>query len=491
MSARYLNLPRPCNYYSPPCFDGDGIPDTPPCWEDYPNDCSHLYDSTCDTPNRQNIMFALNPCNTMFTYGQGQYMQYVLQIDIGNRDSLVTQSNFLRTGMNDPMPDMPPVADFSVKNNAGIPTYFFCENENVHFYNESWNDTITAVSWTFSNSASTLSSTSLTSVINKFFHPGWVKVTLAATGNNSGTTTLTNARALYIADTTPTNGMGYYQEFNGRGALYQWPVFNYFKNNFNWQLANVGYYDDACLVYTGYDTRGYPENLTGTPAGDIDDIFTPVFDLTGFTGNCYLNFMSSGATATSDPTAMKDSLEIDYSVDLSNSWHRLKAFSGNVLDNKGSLNVPYVPLWMGDWVPQAIPIPANVRERQTIFRFRYYPGTDSLGNSTGNNFYIDRINFNAAPESVAAIDNADYGISLLPNPTHGDAFVIIKDKTDILTAKILVTDIAGKIVYEANSNNNINAIRLEIPASATTSKGLYLVHIITYKWNKTEKLLVY
>jgi len=385
---------------------------------------------------------------------------------------------------------MLPVADFSVKNNYNQPTYFFCENENVRFTNASWNDTITGVSWTFSNSPLIPANTSNT-LINKFYQPGWVTVTLAATGNNTGTTTLTDTVALYIADTTPTNGNGYYQEFNNGGDLYKWPMFNYFNNSFKWQLVDVGYYDNACVAYIGYDYRTFPANATGTPQGDYDDLFTPVFDLTGYSGNCYLNFMSSGATITSNPRAMTDTLEIDYSTDLANTWHVLDKLVKDSLDNKGTINTPYWPSGMSDWVPQAIPIPVSVQKRQTIFRFRYHPGADSNGISSGNNFYLDRFNINSVPESVAVIDNMNDCVSLQPNPTHTSAYVIIKDKAGIQSATVVVTDITGKVVYETTSNKYGSAARIEIPESMITSKGLYLVHIITDQLNQTEKLVVY
>jgi hypothetical protein len=494
--AEYLNLPYPCGYISPPCIDADGIPDTPPCWEDFDFNCGHLYDTTCDTPNRQNVMFDNDSCASMFTYGQGQYMQYmqyILQIDIGNRDSLVTPYNYTQAGIDQPMPDLPPVADFIVKGAYGQSPSFFGEGQRINFTNASWNDTITNVAWTFSNMASTPTSTSMKSVTNKFYQPGWVTVTLAATGNNTGTTTLTNRRALYIVDPTPTNANGYYQEFEPIGPdIGKWPMFNYFNNTFKWQFANVGYYDQSCVSYAGFDNRSFPEIVTGTPAGDYDDLFTPVFDLTGFWGDCYLNFMSSGATATPDPHAMNDSLEIHYSVDMATTWIVLKILKGNELDNKGTLSIPYAPLWMGDWVPRAIPLPTAARTRQTIFRFRYHPGAnDTTGYSTGNNFYLDRFNLNSVPEDVAIINKRDEGISLQPNPTNGSSYVIVKDKAGLQASIITVTDVTGNVVYEAKSNNSGGSTAIEIPGKTITTKGLYLVHIVTGKWNETKKLVVY
>ncbi len=501
--AKYLDLPPTCGGCCAgccsgprPCIDGDGIADTPPCWIDFPYDCSHLYDTTCDTPNRQNIMFAYDTsCAIMFTYGQGQYMQNVFQLDFGNRDSLITPHTFSATGMSQPMPDMMPVADFSASNTYFNPTvppkHFFCQGQNVVFKNESWNDTIVAVSWTFSNNANIPASTSLTNVVNKFHQPGWVTVSLAATGNNTGTTTLTNTNAIYIADSIATSAVGYAQEFNPGSGMDKWPMFNYYNNGFKWQLANTGYYDNSCLEYTSYDTRTNPQNLTGTPQGDIDDVFTPAFDLTGFADSCYLNFMSSGAAHTSKAYLMNDTLEIDYSTNQAQTWNKLIALTGSELDNKGKITSPYIPTASSGWMPHAISLPAVARTGYTIFRLRYHPNGDSAGISTGNNFYLDNFNFNGFPESVQVIDQMADGISLMPNPTHSTSYIIIKDKTAILTAKIVVTDITGKVVYETIARNNTNTARVELPENVFASKGLYLVHVTTDRMNQTEKLVVY
>jgi len=389
------------------------------------------------------------------------------------------------------MPDMLPVADFSVGRGL-LPNHFFCLGQNVLFSNASWNDTIIAASWAFSNDADSSTSSSLTTVNNTFSRTGWVTVSLAATGNNTGTTTLTNPQALYIADTTPVNAVGFVEEFRLRGDLEKWPLFNYYNNNFKWQLANVGYDDGECMQYVGFDSRPFPENATGTPQGDIDDLFSPVFDLTGFAGgDCYLNFETSGATLTANTRQMNDSMEIDYSTDRSNSWHLLKWLSKFNLDNKGSLTIPYAPQWMGDWVAHAIPIPASVRTSQTILRFRYHPGADSLGNSTGNNFYLDRISFNDMPESVQNIMPATQGVTLMPNPTQSNAYVIINENTLITNCTVTVSDVAGRIIYKANVQVNNQTGKIEIPGSIIAEKGLYLVHIVTDRINQTEKLVVY
>jgi hypothetical protein len=224
--AEYLGLPYPCNSSTTStCTDNDLIPDTPPCGDIMY--CSNVYDTTCDTPNIQNIMSGFGACLMMFTYGQGQYMEDVLQLDYGKRDSLVTPFTASATGINQQMPDLYPVCEFSVgPPPIGGPAlrHFYCQGQNVVFGNLSWNDTIIAASWTFSNNANIAASTSLGPLNNKFHQPGWVTVSLAVTGNNSGETTLVDSNTLFIADSIPTNSAGYQQEFNPGAGMDKWPM---------------------------------------------------------------------------------------------------------------------------------------------------------------------------------------------------------------------------------------------------------------------------
>ena len=486
-AAQYLNLPFTYNYTAG-CNDGDGIPDTPPC--SILNNCSNLYDTLCDTPNVQNIM-NMSTCNAhMFTYGQGLYMQNVLHYDYGHRDSLVTPYNYAATGMDQPMADLPPVPDFYVFMPSGV-SRFFCQGQAITFKNASWNDTITNVSWTFSNNPVTPTSTAIVTVNNRFHQPGWATVTLSATGNNSGTSTLVRDSALYIADSIATSGQGYVEEFDPSGGLGEWPIFNYFNNSFKWEFSGTGYTDHFSLKYSGYDLRPPLEKMTGTPAGDVDDIYTPAFDLSGFTDSCHLNFMSSGATSTTRTKFMNDSLEIYYSANHAASWTKLIVLGGYELDNQGYVGYEYAPSTTGDWVPHSITLPAAAITPYTLFQFRYAPGSDSIGMSTGNNFYIDHFNFSLHPESIVLTERMTEGITLTPNPSHGDCTVNIKAQSRIGAVAITVTDISGRIIFVSNNDCDYSQCQIQLPSDVFKEKGLYLIHITTNNMKQIEKLTIY
>src|SRR5690606_33019101 len=118
--------------------------------------------------------------------------------------------------------------------------------------------------------------------------------------------------------------------------------------------------------------------LTGTPRGDYDDFFTPVFDLSApeYAANCNLNFMSAGAFRTSNPAEMNDSLIIHYSVNCGDNWFPLATLSKADIGNNGALTYEFVPEWMGAWKLQSLPIPevARTGSNGIMFRFRFRPG---------------------------------------------------------------------------------------------------------------------
>ena len=148
-----------------------------------------------DTVNTQNIM-DYSYCEKMFTIGQANRMRAALTSSIAGRNNLYSPTNLAATGALQPRPDLKPTPDFSIEKGVfvwGGPTaertVFLCQNSSTQFQfrNKSWNDRITNVNWSFSNNASTATSTEMASpVYNSFSDAGWATITLEAIGNNSG-----------------------------------------------------------------------------------------------------------------------------------------------------------------------------------------------------------------------------------------------------------------------------------------------------------------
>ncbi len=502
------------------CGD-DEVDDTPPTIG-HPSGCA-LYDTTCahnyfkiypdmagmdslvnypDTTNTQNMMDYAD-CELMFTKGQVVRMRECLKVDV-HRHNLYDTFNLRITGAMDARPDLTPMPEFYPTNPSasGKFQYFTCPGTPLKFANRTWRDTVTNLTMTFSNGAATPTYTVAnpnynTSVTNSFTDQGWVNISMAATGNHSGTNTVAFTNSIYVADANAFQPENVVAEFNPDVDLAKWPTFNYYNNEFKWQHAGVGFYDNHSMMYTGFDSRVNPTlgvyPVTGTPKGDFDDFFSVPVDLSGMaTGACNMNFFTSGASRSSNSLDINDTMIIYYSTDHAKTWTTLTTLGKGDLINKGATYLPYVPTSNADWVAKTINIPTAARGSYVVFRFRYLPGVDHNGYlvSTGNNFYMDRLSFGKYPAGVNEVSMGNVDVAIVPNPTNSNAFVVVKDANNA-TAHVIVSDIAGKVIYTVDQQIVGNEARIEIPQTALQTKGIYMVQTTTGSQTKTQKLVVY
>lgn len=496
------------------CGD-DNVWDTPPTMG-HTSCVAALYDVTCaagythtyvsssglpdslvnypDTTNTQNIM-DYSYCELMFTQGQGTRMRTSLTSSTAGRNNLISAANLAATGALDPTPDLPPIADFTTNRayGAGVvtePRSTFMTFNNVGsfvFRNASWNDTVSSVQWTFSNGATTPTSTSMTTVNNQFSTPGWVTVKLKAT-SNAGSDSITNTQAVYAADTTAVGGLGYVQDFASAAAVSKWPMFNFYNNQFKWELYSGAGWDDAsCLRFHSWD--GSSSRQTGEATGDVDDVYTPAFNLTGLTGNLYLNFKVNGANTTTGISwainAVNDSMEIDASNSGGVRWQKIGGFTGNQLATAGTKGAEYTTPDPSKWVAMGVSIPTDYRTANSFFRIRYRAGT------TGNNTYLDKFYISSSPAGIAEAIKASNTFTVYPNPaTAGCTLAVNSGNSGVVNYSI--SDLAGRVVYTAQKTYTPNTINEEnIARSVTPSAGMYFVTVNIDGVGTTQKLVVY
>ncbi|MBS1616652.1 MAG: T9SS type A sorting domain-containing protein [Bacteroidetes bacterium] len=460
-----------------------------------------------DTTNTQNIMDYSGCYNEMFTKGQVARMRAALRSNVGNRSNLIDTTNLIRTGvMNSdgsfaPLPNMSPTALFTINRP------FICADGSatVTFTNRSYNDTISTASWSFDHGGN--SSTGLNTASTSFNQAGWVNATLLVTDNDGDTGSLSRNDMVYAAD--PNGVQPYPEEFNpGSPMIDRFPMFNYFKNpTYNWQLCSTaGYYDKTSIKFNNFDPRDPNSVIGGTalntatqsPRGLYGDFYTPAYDLTSLTtGDCYLSFYSAGANRTVVPNKMNDTLIVSYSTNCGGTWTEMGRLSGGQLCNNGEIPVYFEPQWMGNWRQQAFNVPAFARTSRTYFRFRFMPGTDNaylnysgLDFGTGNNLYIDRLTLSAFGLGVKNGIVTDLGLSVTPNPTNSSATIEFNGG-DHGAAEISVTDVTGKLIYHTSVARTEVVTQVQIPASVLTTKGMYLVQVVTNGATQTRKLVVY
>jgi len=490
----------------------DGVDDTPPTKGHSPG-CVPiaLFDTSCangymktytsisgladsvvnypDTVNSQNIM-DYTYCANMFTKGQCVRMRKALTSATAGRNNLITPTNLAETGALAPMPDLAPIADFTMNKAAGAGTitdnrsYFLTYNNagSFVFRNTSWNDTVASVDWAFSNGASTPVASSMSTVNNKFSIPGWVSVSVTAT-SNAGSNTLVNPNAVYAADTIPAGTLGYTQTFASAADIDNWPMFNYYNNQFKWEFyTGAGRGDNTCLKYGSFDTSN---QLTGPAKGDHDDIFTPAFDLNGIGGDVYVNFFTSGAVLPGSSSASRDSLQVDVSTNGGARWTKIAGFKGTDLANNGSKSTKFIPSASSAWKARAVKVDPMYRTGQTFFRLRYWPG------NIGNNLYLDDFNIGMFPAEIQELSAVENSFIVYPNPSSAGTSLLFKAGNDGYV-HYSVRDITGKLVYETSKTVAPNATSSEfISRSEIPSAGLYLVMLTTGGTTTTRKMVVY
>jgi len=513
-----FNLKHPWGNTNNPavaCGD-DNVDDTPPTMGHWNVGCvpSALYDTTCatgyhkvytsssglmdsvvdypDTVNAQNIM-DYTDCQKMFTKLQAVRMRTALTSSTAGRNNLYTPANLAATGALAPMPDLPPVAEFIVNRATPVAgfsdkrAYFltYCNASSFQFQNESWNDTVSGVSWTFSNGATIPTSTSMTTVTNKFSQPGWVTVSLTAT-SNAGSSTVTNAHAVYAADTVAAGGMGYTQNFASASDVANWPMFNFYNNQFQWEFYNgAGYSDNASIRYRSYDSS---TRITGIANGDHDDLYTPAFNLGDASGTVYFNFFTAGASTTHGVSSFdpqqSDSLEIDASVNGGLTWFKVKSFKSD-LENNGNYNYEFVPTSSSQWVARAVVLPTTCFTNNTFFRFRFWPG------NVGNDLYLDNFALSPFPAGVKETVNAPGSFSIFPNPSANGCTLAFNTGSQGIVS-YSVRDLAGKTVYETKETYAPNQLRQDnLPRSLMPASGMYFVTLTVDGVSTTQKLVVY
>lgn len=516
-----LNLQHPWGNTNNPevACGNDGVDDTPPTKGHLSTGCvaSALYDTTCtkgytktytaaqsmalfgdathllvnypDTVNAQNIM-DYTYCARMLTYQQGLRMRAALQSSTAGRNNLISQQNLTNTGALAPFPDLVPIADFS----TSVP--FVCADGDTYsmFTNRSWNDTLISAAWTFSNGASHPTSTSMNNVSGlTFTEPGWVTVSLTATGNGTGSNTITKKNILYAADPNAVKPSGNIMSFEDSARRSKWPLFNYYNTDHKWEtVSNTGVDDNYSVRFTNVDSRNsaYPSNLTQDPTGVYGDFYSQAYDLSGINANTKLAFAYAGAYRTSNQSYMNDRLLISFSVDCGLSWFPLDSIVKGDIGTQSYVAGSFTPT-ANQWSWHGTSLTDVAGEPKVFFRFRFISGTDNsyyrLG--TGNNFYMDHFIITNDPLGVDINTLNAQGITLAPNPTAGDATLTIKGG-DNSKAEIRVMDITGKLVYSTNTQLSKNTTQVIIPSDRISVKGMYMVEVITNGKAITQKLVV-
>ena len=480
--GHYFNLEHPWGPVNGPgvfCGD-DGVQDTPITKGH--SSCNYLFDSVCTgtIENVQNMM-EFSFCYKMFTQGQKDRMILALNSPVAERNQLITQSTIDSTGVLLPRPDCSPIADF----NSVV--RFKCLDASFNFKDFSYNDTINQLQWDFGAGAIPTSTSSINPSV-KYSTGGWKDITLTASAN-SGSNTKTKSNYIYVADTVGRNVQNTVFTFEDPQDYPNWPMVNYFNNDFKWQFYDGGnaYSGYRAMRFRGFDDRPAGAKMTNTSRGDYDEFYTPAFDLSTFNGgNVYLNFMYAGATSAS-PTNIFDSLQIFYSNSCGTYWQSVgtkgNLVTGNLINN-GSTPDEFLPQPTTIWNNWSIDLPTGAKTSKTYFKFRYRSGNLS------NGFYIDDLQFTSWPTSLTSIKSNGYAFNIIPNPASEQVKLQLQSPVNG-KGQLQIMNLMGQAVYTKLLNMKAGTLQeVELDTQSLGAKGLYLVSWNLNGQRSTQRLLI-
>jgi hypothetical protein len=429
-------------------------------------------------------------CSKMFTNGQMLRMRAALASSGASRNTLWAAATLASTGT-DGITDRAcaPEADFTVFNQAAsgsgsdrIPggTRWYCQGDQVQFFDNSQVGIPTTWSWTFQDGIPATSTLHNPQVI--FNAPGWKTISLTVTNDQGSSSTISNEK-VFIAYSYPELPGAIQEGFESDQSTNGYFVENYEDNNTAWdRTENAGYQSSASMRLNAFETLGnYNDFPIDDSANDLDAFVTPTMDLTWLQDG-QLTFWYAYATNTSNVDEVTESLEVWSSNSCGRNWTRRAAISGlDLLTNGGSSSF-YVPSSDAEWRQAIINLPSAVYNDQVRFKFLY------RSSAASNNLYIDDINM-AGTVGLGQATISAPTLALAPNPTEG-TLAITYTLPAQGSGQLRMLDAQGRLVWSRVTRNVAQERVVLDVRELSLASGVYSVQLIHGAATSTLRLLV-
>jgi len=454
----------------------DGIDDTPihqgpnfgVCWNNFPHNVGAC---VADSLNPVGEMFMNymdyvdDACMSMFTHGQKEVMDFVLEGTTGSngfRSTLISEANLMLTGVSDNFTQTPcaPIADFNQNRNM------ICAGSTVSYTDNTFNGTVSSREWNFEG-GTPATSTATTATVT-YNTPGNFNTTLSAT-NAQGTNTRVKEQNVIVSPTSTSLAGNPQETFASQNFFNEnWIINNPDNSNSKWErVLNVGYDDNACVRMVNFS------NIRG----QSDELITPAYDLSGFSTPVVLNFKLAGAERGFDP---EDRLVVSVSNNCGQTWTTRGTIQNWQLNTAGLFTSFFTPVNQGQWKDFYVTMPATNNSNLRI-KFDY-----QKGNTSFNNVYIDNINIGTALSTLSPDELM--GLNVFPNPTNDFtqiSFELDKPKT----IQMSVIDIAGREVLTVyNGKVDAGQQQMQLNMQAFNS-GVYFLRMIVDGQLITKKII--
>lgn len=483
------------------CGQDDGIKDTPNCIG--MTSCNLSMNSCDDTQTLDSYWGALDPvdnaqnymdysyCSVMFTKGQADFMNNVLDQETSGRNNLFTAANLAETGTSTTTPvTCAPLADFYVDVNGAISNtgananvMSACVNDPIAFKDASWKAGVTSWAWSFPG-ATPSTSTSQNPTVT-YAAPGWYDVTLTVS-NSVGSNTKTINHMVYIQGDWAEYTGPRTEDFNQNANF--WISLNPENNDASFQrVTSGGRQNSACFKLNNWKDVSNAQMFTDDwyyydrLANSKDYLITPALDLRS-TSNVNISFDYAYGTKATATTDITEKLIVYYSRDCGKTWVQKTSLTGAALVTAGYVgNTDYTPNNDLQWKTVSFTHTPTAADNKIKFKIEF------TASDFSSNFYFD--NFNVSG-TLGIEDNGMLStISIAPNPVATGSDLAVEVPTAANGMKLIVMDLKGAIISTTEVPASSGVQTVNIPMNV--AKGCYILNAVQGAAKSTHRVVVY
>ncbi len=459
------------------CTDNDDkVCDTPPMKEPVYN-CTAT-SNTCandtigpdpygvDVVDQIENFMSYNSCQNMFSKGQRQRVEAVFQT-YNELKKLISSTNQQATGTNNGYVKVlcPPVADILPGHGT-----LLCKGASVKFTDASKGGQ--SSNWTWNFPGGNPSSSTQQNPIVKYDSVGVFDV-LFISSNTAGSDTIVYKKHIVVSDPQATYNAATYLEGWEDSLLYtkDWKKFNS-NGKGSWKRAKGAAYQGNYAMMV---------NNTETWSNEVVELYSPSYDVSTV-ANAEAAFKV--AFAKRDSTS-KDELKISVSTDCGASWSVRYSKQGTGLATAPFQSAPFIPN-TNQWRDEKINLGLLFGTSKNLqFKFEFFC-------RKGNNIYIDNFNIRDKTVGIEQLDLSS-NIKIYPNPSDGNNISLDIDLPESATnVHIEASDILGRITGVLLNGTTLTSgsHHFILPASFTSTKGVYVIRMYSDSYQWTKKLVV-
>lgn len=408
--------------------------------------------------NVQNYM-EYSYCERMFTLGQRDRMQDVLNSTVAGRNNIASSTNLIATGTDDAYffsaAACAPVADFKANVNLT------CAGNNITFTDMSYNGTPASWNWSFPGGSPSVSGAQ-NPVVN-YATPGTYPVTLKVS-NAAGTDSIIKNSFICINSSSAQYSTAYSESFE-TSALPNSDWFIYGNDAYSWEQSVPG------------KTGSFSMHLNNTNADDgmVDYAVSPSVNVSTIP-SAVLTFKLAYAVKTLQDS---DRLRVLTSTNCGQTWTQRYSKKGPPLATAPEQFTDFVPD-ATQWRTETVNINNTLSAQNVKFKFEFTGGA-------GNDIYIDDINI----LGTVGINNTleDIKPEITPNPSKGASVLTFNHNGGDIEIKMV--DVLGRevqTVYKGYLSYGIQ--KFDLNKKEIGEAGIYFVMIKSNGNTVSKKLVV-